>query len=201
MSTRSVIAVSKKDGGFKGRYHHWDGDPENLGKTLFEIYREHFKRDLKAMLKYLLKDHTSWSTINGADFNLPAGFRDMEERYELDSNGQRNYSKPIPHGPECYCHGNRNEKSRWISNKNAQKWGCEYAYVFDAKVGIMTVFSSYNPDGAKMIGYFGKGNPKAQWHKIGLVNLNDDKDPEWEKMGISDDEIKAVDKQRQDIAG
>lgn len=73
MATRGAIARLNGNGGFKGAYHHWDSYPEGLGKTLYHLYHGFFKRDLEAMLKYLIDDHPAgWSTINGADFSLPA---------------------------------------------------------------------------------------------------------------------------------
>lgn len=81
MSTRSAIArpVPSEDGKIKfvGVYHHWDGYPQGLGATLFELYNGFFKRDLDAMLKTLIDDHPAgWSTINGKDLSLAPGFHD-----------------------------------------------------------------------------------------------------------------------------
>jgi len=76
MSTRGAIARLNGNGGFKGVYNHFDSYPEGLGRTLFKIYREVFNKDLKAMTKFLIDDHPAgWSTINGCDFSLPAGYR------------------------------------------------------------------------------------------------------------------------------
>jgi len=80
MSTRSCIArLTSKPGEpitFRGKYSHWDGYPSGLGATLFKLWRGHFKKDTNAMLKVLIDDcRCGWSTINGADFNLPAAPR------------------------------------------------------------------------------------------------------------------------------
>lgn len=73
MSTRSEIFGP--DG--KGRYHHWDGYPLGVGRTLWALYHGHFERDVRAMRKVLLEDHPAgWSTINGADWSLEPGFID-----------------------------------------------------------------------------------------------------------------------------
>jgi len=53
MATRGVIARKTEDG-FEGRYHHFDSYPTGLGETLFDLYNGHFKKDLTAMLKYLI---------------------------------------------------------------------------------------------------------------------------------------------------
>lgn len=163
MSTRAVIARKTNDG-FKGRYHHWDGYPSGLGDTLFDIFNGHFKRDMRAMLKYLLDDHPAgWSTINGHDFALDPGF---------DSRG-----------PNCYCHGSRSEKGNVLTHKNASGCGCEWAYVFDGD-STMEIYSSYcnggRHDGAKMIGAFGCGDPDAKWVLCATVDLTAGK-PDWEK--------------------
>lgn len=72
MSTRSVIA-RKTEQGFQGVYHHWDGYPSGLGRTLYQAYNSHFGRDLDKMLVFLIDQHPAgWSTINGADWTLPA---------------------------------------------------------------------------------------------------------------------------------
>jgi hypothetical protein len=76
MSTRSCIARRTGDATFIGVYHHWDGYPTALGATLYELYRGHFQRDLGRMLNFLIDQHPAgWSTINGKDFTLAAGFK------------------------------------------------------------------------------------------------------------------------------
>jgi len=77
MSTRSIIARSTGPDTFTGRYHHWDGYPSGLGRTLFEIRRDIFANDTAAMLSTLLDQHPAgWSTICGADWSKPAGRSD-----------------------------------------------------------------------------------------------------------------------------
>lgn len=160
MSTRAVIA-RKTQSGFTGRYHHWDGYPSALGATLFTIYQGHFDRDLPRMLKYLLDDHPAgWSTINDADFALEAGY-------------------DLVKAPQCYCHGGRSEKGCRYTEANAQASGCEWAYVFDGSQ--MLILSSYHPDGGKMIGMFGCGNPDAKWYQVAAVDL-DGAEPDWEAI-------------------
>lgn len=160
MSTRSVIA-RKTETGFKGRYHHWDGYPTALGATLFNLLNEHFKRDLGAMLKTLLDDHPAgWSTINEADFTQEPGYG-------------------IVGAPCCYCHGERSENGNELTEANAQACGCEWAYVFDGTT--MLVLSSYHPEGGKMIGMFGCGNPEAKWYQVGQVDLLAP-EPDWEAI-------------------
>lgn len=77
MSTRSVIA-RKTPVGFKGIYHHWNGYPSGLGKTLFKIHSTVFGSGTARMLRYLIDDHPAgWSTIN-SDWSKPEGQRPDE---------------------------------------------------------------------------------------------------------------------------
>lgn len=161
MGTRGVIA-RKTEAGFEGRYHHWDSYPSGLGATLFSLYRGHFDRDLDRMLGFLLDEHTAWSTINDCDFREPPGY------------GSRT-------GPVCFCHGERSEEGWLVTHENASSSGCEYAYVFDDTT--MLVLSSYLPDGRKMIGKFGMGAENADWHIIGVVDL-DGEEPDWGNLPV-----------------
>lgn len=164
MSTRSAIA-RQTPSGFTGVYHHWDGYPTALGNTLFSLFNGHFKRDLNAMLKYLIDEHPAgWSTINGADFTLKPGF------------GERSR-------PQCYCHGTRHEDGNTLNESTAQGSGCEWAYVFSMADGqpIMRVLSSYHPTGGKMIGMFGCGNPDAKWYSVAVVSLLNP-EPDWKQI-------------------
>ncbi len=167
MSTRSVIARATKTG-FSGTYHHWDGYPKALGATLWEVYHGHFKRDLTAMLDFLVDQHI-WSTINGADFSMPPGFREHVS------------GRDQPHGPECFCHGDRHEKRWTLTERTASASGCEFAYVFDVDQKTMNIMGSYRDNGNKMIGQFGHGDPEASWSTIATVDLEGE-EPDFSKI-------------------
>jgi len=176
MSTRGAIGrITSKEGEpitFSCRYHHWDSNPESLGQTLFKLFKGHFKRDINAMLKMLIDDHPAgWSTINDADFALPAGYKNIG----------KDDSKP----PQCYCHGDRKEKGHVITEKNASECGCEYIYAFTPDGKTMMILSSYCDDGAKMIGFFGQGDPDAKWYVIGELNLNGKAPKNWEARPLA----------------
>ncbi len=190
MSTRSCIARSTGEGTFKGVYHHWDGYPTGLGATLFRVYRKHFNRDLDAMLTFLIEMHPAgWSTINNANFKLPAGYR--ESKYRKKRNGDSDYSKPIPHGPVCYCHGERHEEPSPVTEQD--DCGMEWAYVFDIEKKLMHVLervytdntvstSGNNLGGKHMIGMFGYGAPGHQrWLEIASIDL-DAREPDWKSL-------------------
>jgi len=174
MSTRGCIARLRRRAPleFNGVYHHWDSYPSGLGRTLFRIRRRDFKNDTDAMLNVLIDRHAAgWSTIVGCDFSLTPGFR-----------------TPCPAGaaagneaerPECYCHGGRNEKAWTVTHANAAGSGIEYAYVFDG--ATMLVLGSFCPNGSKMLGMFGMGDPDAAWSIIAEVDL-DGPEPDWRAM-------------------
>lgn len=169
MSTRGVIARKTEDG-FCGVYHHWDSYCDGLGATLFEVFNGHFKRDMGAMLKYLIDEHPAgWSTINGRDFAKEPG-------YDSD-------------GPNCYCHGTRSEKGNVITQNNASNCGCEWAYVFSGE-STMEIYSSYKSDGRKMIGAFGMGDPQACWCLCDTIDLSK-AEPDWSKCGNPKERVKA----------
>jgi hypothetical protein len=90
------------------------------------------------------------------------------------------YEGPRFTNAECYCHGDRNEDELVVTEKNAADIGCEYAYVFSTN-GMMTILSSYNGDGSKMIGMFGMGNPEAKWGVLAVIPL-DGAEPDWHSL-------------------
>lgn len=169
MSTRSTIA-RKTPSGFRGVYHHWDGYPTALGKTLFHLRKDVFKGSTTAMLKFLIDEHPGgWSTINDRDFSKAPGFS--------ESSSMKNEPGK---GPECYCHGDRHESANPINHRTASSCGCEWAYVFKSK-NEMLVLSSRNESGSKMIGMWGFGNPNAEWFEVAKIDLNGD-EPNWSKI-------------------
>jgi len=183
MGTRGVIA-RKTDKGFTGVYHHWDSYPDGLGQTLFNLYNEQFKHDLKAMLKTLIDDHPAgWSTINGKDFSLEPGWVDtISSKVVVESLK-----------PQCYCHGVRHEEGCVFDETNASGSGCEWAYVFDEIAKTMEVYASIIseetatnlnlPKGTKMIGAFGCGDEHGVWVRVYTVNLEKSA-PIWNEITV-----------------
>jgi hypothetical protein len=113
MGTRAVIAEPFGDG-WRGRYHHWDGYPSGLGRTLWQLQRDATLGDAAAMRRYLITDErVGWSTINGADWSLPKGWRD-------------GYGDE-PHGPQSYSARGETEE-QWIDSQG-DDGGTEWAYV------------------------------------------------------------------------
>lgn len=210
MSTRGAIARAAGDS-FVGVYHHWDSYPQGLGASLWELYHGHFERDLERMLRVLIDEHPAgWSTIGGADWTQPAGWR---ERYSAPCaicgremwqhyaqyyaqhdlpeppHAPENYAvfdhhyqeADVPHGPECYCHGGRSEPAQVVDEGNAAGSGVEWVYVFDEGSRTMSVLASVNPSGSKMIGMFGAGNSRARWQVRASFSL-DGPEPDWGRI-------------------
>jgi hypothetical protein len=48
----------------------------------------------------------------------------------------------------------------------------------------MTILSSYNGDGSKMIGMFGMGTPEAQWGVLAVIHLNG-LEPDWQMIEMA----------------
>lgn len=60
MATRGIIAV-KRSTGFRGRYVHWDNNPERMVEVLGNIAR---RDGLTKMVSTLINDNASWSVID-----------------------------------------------------------------------------------------------------------------------------------------
>lgn len=177
MGTRGVIAEAHGTG-WRGRYHHWDSYPEGLGKTLYELYHGHFKKDLDAMIRVMVHDHPAgWSTINNADWSMPIGYVEIKSDGGFDPN---EYNKPK--GPQCYCHGSRNEEASGFLLPHEDA-GAEWGYVLDPKDKTMTVLRHIWGDSGG--GYTGIGGMSAKvplkWRVVKVINL-DKPAPNWKKI-------------------
>ena len=166
MSTRSLIA-RKTESGWEGIYHHWDGYPDALGATLFELFNGHFDQDVSTMLAFLLDEHRGgWSTINDKDFTKDPGF-----------DGE---------GPSCYCHGSRSEGPYdLIVDTGEDMAGAEYCYVIDPKTSVITVLKRVYDDGRHAVSAFGidagVGPKRVSWRQIEQVPLFGP-EPNWQAM-------------------
>ena len=174
MSTRGLIARATGEGKFEGRYHGWDSYPHGLGVALVELYRGHFRRNLKKMLTVLLDEHPAgWSTIVNCDFKLKPGYTNVAERPEGMSFDEF-HQKPLNRRPHCYCHGHRHEEGFLHDEKS--KCDAEWAYVFEVQPAedgeepeqhIMHVLASEQHADSK----------EWYWLEVGRVVLNDDTQP------------------------
>jgi hypothetical protein len=132
VSTRSVIArVGEHEGEFSGVYHHWDGAPTSLGTYLWNLLHGHFKNDLGKMLRTLLDQHSSWSTIVHKDFNVKPGYTNVGTR--LDGMSLEEFlNQPLNRRPQCHWHGHRHEKNEPYTQTSLEDGtDIEWLYVFD----------------------------------------------------------------------
>lgn len=95
MSTRSCIA--KPDGdAWKGRYHHSDGYPTGMGRSLIDMFHGYFAGDLDAMVAYLIdSEPVGWSFILGTDLSIGPQWLEWDA-YPKDDDGFADFSKIGP---------------------------------------------------------------------------------------------------------
>lgn len=168
MSTRSVIARPVGDE-WEGRYHHFDGYPTGVGKTLWDLVQA---RGLEWTRRTLLDEHTGWSTINGVDWSLAPGFsesggrcahpRCTRPRWEHDKVKHEYRARPA-----CYCHGDRSEEGWTI--RPADDTDTEWCYVLGNNG--MTV---YERD-------YQRGATPEQWVLVGSYEWHG-AEPDWETL-------------------
>ena len=167
MSTRGCIArlTGSQPWQFRGVYHHWDSYPSGLGRALFRARNWEFVRDTEAMLKALIDNHPAgWSTVVNGNLVRLKGVKGKNHSDEA---------------PQCYCHGNRQEKSWPVTESNVAGSGVEYVYAFSGSK--MLILESFCGDGNKMIGMFGSGDENASWEVIAEVDLNG-AEPDWDEL-------------------
>ena len=130
MATRSRIGIELKDGSILSVYHHWDGYPEWLGKTLKEQYNS---REKASELIDGGDISCCWTNERWGDVNEYGG--QMKE--ETAEYGPQYYSQ---RGEECppryddsifdYLEKNNNEEYAYVWTIN-NKWVCMNMNQFD----------------------------------------------------------------------
>lgn len=161
MSTHAIIARETAPGKFIGRYHHSDGYPTHLGDTLYKLFNGFFAGNMQAMTEFLIDQHPAgWSFISAdqQDFSLPAGYRDGSELYEKNPDGSRNYDKMIPHGPRCYCHGERQDEAGTLTEADAAEYA--WAYILSG-VSRMTVLMR-----GQQVAVVDLDKPAPKWDRV-----------------------------------
>ena len=141
MSTRSVIGVytNREQGEWRGTYHHFDGYPTGLGKSLWKLYHEFYEGLLPAMLEMLIDAHPQgWSSIVDADWNKRPTWDDNPGEYT-----KRGEKWP----PMSYRYRPGEEDSAWYFDQTTEG-GQEWAYVFDIESNTMTILQSIGRLGA-----------------------------------------------------
>jgi len=160
MSTRAYISTTDDNGTTAGVYHHWDGYPSGLGRTIYRAYQGHFRRDMDRLRAYLLA-HT-WSSVVNADFAHYPGYVNRSDL--VQGIGLR---------PQCYCHGDRSEPWETIDPQEAIDSGCEWRYELR--------------DDSTMVVYRVVG---STWHIVGEVCLNGPcPEPRWDRIAYAKEAV------------
>lgn len=153
MATRAIIARPTPGDGWEGRYHHWDGYPDELGRTLWHLPADPHLGGLGGVLRTLLDDHPAgWSSINGKDRALEPGFI---EDFPKRSNR-----------PECYCHGDRSEEPWLVRSTDANHGGAEWAYVIDEPSATFSILRLLGDPPVRLLGVFPMGGPEPDWEEL-----------------------------------
>lgn len=167
MSTRSVIArpTEGSEHSWEGRYHHSDGYPSGLGKTLWDALHGSFAGDIHGLLKLLIDDHPAgWSVINDRDLTKPAGFVNWGD-YPKKANGETDYAAIEKLGPACYCHGARNEEAWELESSEKDPSDREWAYVINPLSESLAVYEA----------------DTRRWHFVGTFSLSGP-EPDWKQL-------------------
>ena len=91
MSTRAYIGkwIDKEAGKLLAVYHHFDGYPSVLGRTLFNMAQEMGSFD--AVLEYVMMERVGWSSLNQGFFHLPPVFQEVSRTFGLEMSTHQKY--------------------------------------------------------------------------------------------------------------
>ena len=162
MSTRSCIARPIGDE-WEGRYHHSDGYPTGLGDELWHLVQAW---GVEMARTRLIDEHPAgWSSILGADWSMPPGYRTRSNFDDLL-------------GPRCYCHGDRAERENMIHSRDEENGEAplfiEWVYVLGT-LGL-TVYA--HEEGK---GLLKSGVPAYRWRVVNMFPW-DGEEPDWAAM-------------------
>lgn len=178
MPTHGVIAFANQTGlnqiAWEGRIHSSDSYPTALGRTLWQQFREYFGRDFAAARKYLVEDHPAgFSTIVGADLSLPCGYtNDFESAWEKLPDGRADFSKPLPHGARCYCHGDRSNEHYLITDADGAHYPWLYLFVDMGYTVELRIYTDKETEGVTV----------PVWEEVGRIDCTENKEPNWEAV-------------------
>lgn len=194
MSTRSIIGRAI-DGGFVGRYCHWDGYPSCRGAQLAEVYAQ-LSCDGDLVASYAIREHVGtlgyWSS-----FLTPAQLI-VEQSKPLvvvckycDGTGTRTDMVVCNGCNGCSGSGSMVNPDRTVGwcTTNGDGWvsssedcGAEWAYLLsDAGVSVL---SFRHDDGGQAVGMFGSAGA-GWWRREALIP--------WEALASTDwDAVEAM---------
>lgn len=158
MGTRSVVAIPL-DGGFKGRYIHWDGYPSGVGENLLDIVR---RDGVERAVQVLTEENYGWSSLNST------GPGEFGPGYEDPGRGDGRFRAVEGYGTAYTTAGGQSSPEEWITD-SSDDWGTEWAYVINPNwiTVLQRRWGTPESDGGQMIGMFGMGADSGEgWWKI-----------------------------------
>jgi hypothetical protein len=175
MSTRGVIARPVGDG-WEGVFHHWDGMPKRLGKTLWGLYHGHFAKNIDDMRRYLITEHPGgWSTIVGiwgpCDFTKAPGWvedmqtppDDLTEWADRVAWARaRDYDKPL-------CYGDARSQNHPIRSGPLDGW-LVWCYVLGDDT--LTIYKAVNS--WELVASYPWNGSEPEWEKVTVTAALDD---------------------------
>ena len=183
MGTRSVVAIPL-DGGFKGRYIHWDGYPSGVGQNLLDI----IKRDgLERAIEVLTRENYGWSSLNpdGPDsFDPQIDYKDRaaweakegRSHHSDPGGGDGRFRAVKGYGTAYTTVDGQSSPEEWITD-SSDDWGTEWAYVLNPNwiTVLQRRWGTPGSDGGQMIGMFGMGAESGEgwWRIIGHAYYHD----------------------------
>lgn len=182
MSTHGVIAFAEygsitDNAPWEGRLHSSDSYPTALGRELWKQFRGHFGSDFVAARKYFVEDHPAgFSTIVGADLSIPSGYtNDYESAWEKLPDGRADFSKPLPHGARCFCHGDRSEEHYLVTHTEPAHYPWLYVFSDMRYTKELRIYISEETEGAE-------GVTLNTWKRVANIDLTHNEEPNWEAI-------------------
>ena len=117
MGTRSIIAIPEGKTGFRGRYAHWDGYPNGVGRALRSIV---LRDGMETAIRTLLVDNYGWSTVDAAHYQEVPEYMDDGRFVAVPGYGVAYTTKDGQSDPAI-----------WLSRGDTGNW-CEWAYILRA---------------------------------------------------------------------
>ena len=150
MATRAAIA-RKRQGGWTGVYHHWDGYPTGLGAHLWDLLHNRYAGNMERLVADVIDAHPGgWSHLMDGPIYKPVP-------------GSRALSwEATEHGPACYCHtyaeGGYQDmviqgcdcQDPAVTDPSCAPLFIEWVYVFDVErdtLDVLTSATCTGPDG------------------------------------------------------
>lgn len=169
MATSAVIARRAGDG-WAGVYHHWDGYPSGLGRTLWLLLWEEFRGDVEGLLRFVIDDHPGgWSHLKPG----PVVRRSPDGEDVLDGDAAER---------QCYCHGYFAERDGYVPARYA---GCSCGDLgTDADCDPLTIRWVYvlDPKARSLAVLRSTGSGARRRHREVARLLLDGPEPDWQAL-------------------